>query len=180
MVATCHGAAMRLAGISLRDQMERRASEPIAFDKLIRDAVALLKGEKEVPGLDPDELRDHLLQGFIHILVDECQDIDADQYELVSAIAGRSLEEGDGRLAILAVGDDDQNIYAFRGANVDFIQRFQTDYNCRTIHLVENYRSSGHIIDAANTLISKNRDRMKAGHPIRIDRCRRAEAPGGP
>ena len=180
MVATYHGAAMRLAGISLRDQMERRASEPIAFDHLIQDAVALLKGEKEVPGMDPDELRDHLLQGFSHILVDEYQDIDAAQYELVSAIAGRSLEEGDGRLAILAVGDDDQNIYAFRGANVAFIQRFQTDYNCRTIHLVENYRSSGHIIDAANSLIIKNRDRMKAGHPIRIDRRRRDESPGGP
>ena len=184
MVATYHGAAMRLAGISPRELMDRRPAaypEPAPeFDQLIREAVALLKGEKEVSGLDPDELRDHLLQGFSHILVDEYQDIDQDQYELVSAIAGRTLEEGNGRLAILAVGDDDQNIYAFRGANVAFIQRFQQDYNCKTVHLVENYRSSAHIIQAANQLIAPNRDRMKADHPIRIDRRRRNEPNGGP
>nr|WP_281432450.1 RecQ family ATP-dependent DNA helicase [Desulfatitalea alkaliphila] len=180
MVATYHGAAMRLAGISPRELMEGRPAAPIDFDRPIRDAVALLKGDKEIPGLDPDELRDHLLQGFSHILVDEYQDIDQDQYELVSAIAGRTLEEGNGRLAILAVGDDDQNIYAFRGANVAFIQRFQQEYNCKTVHLVENYRSSAHIIQAANQLIARNRDRMKADHPIRIDRRRRNHPPGGP
>lgn len=183
MTATYHGAAMRLAGISPRELMEHRPTgAPAAapdFDHLIREAVALLKGDKEVPGLDPDELREHLLQGFSHILVDEYQDIDQDQYELVSAIAGRTLEEGNGRLAILAVGDDDQNIYAFRGANVGFIQRFQQEYNCKTVHLVENYRSSAHIIQAANQLIARNRDRMKANHPIRIDRRRRNHPPGG-
>ncbi|MBR9981744.1 MAG: RecQ family ATP-dependent DNA helicase [Desulfatitalea sp.] len=180
MVATYHGAAMRLAGISPRELMEGRPAASMDFDRLIRDAVALLKGEKEVPGLDPDELRDHLLQGFSHILVDEYQDIDQDQFELVSAIAGRTLEEGNGRLAILAVGDDDQNIYAFRGANIAFIQRFQQDYRCKTAHLVENYRSSTHIIQAANQLIARNRDRMKTDHPIQIDRRRRTDPPGGP
>jgi len=179
MVATYHGAAMRLAGISLRELMEGRAGEGFDFDRIIRDAVALLKGQKEIPGLDPDEMREHLLQGFSHILVDEYQDIDQDQYELVSAIAGRTLEEGNGRLSIMAVGDDDQNIYAFRGANVEFIRRFQEDYKCGTVYLVENYRSSDHIIQAANQLIAQNKDRMKREHPIRIDRLRRPEPAGG-
>jgi len=89
------------------------------------------------------------------------------------------LEEGDGRLAILAVGDDDQNIYAFRGANVEFIRRFQKDYKCGTVYLVENYRSSDHIIQAANQLIAGNQDRMKREHPIRIDRLRKSEPAGG-
>jgi ATP-dependent DNA helicase RecQ len=178
-VATYHGAAMRLAGVSLRELMEGRSVENIDFDRLIKDAVGLLKGEKEIPGLDADETREHLLQGFSHILVDEYQDIDQDQYDLVSAIAGRSLEEGDGRLAIMAVGDDDQNIYAFRGANVEFIKHFQDDYKCASVYLVENYRSTANIILAANQLIAHNRDRMKHEHPIRINRQREADPPGG-
>ncbi len=179
-VATYHGAAMRLAGLSVREMMDKnRATENIDFNALIREAVGLLKGEKEIPGLDPDEARDHLLRGFSHILVDEYQDIDQDQYDLVSAIAGRTLEEGDGRLAIMAVGDDDQNIYAFRGANIGFIKRFQEDYQCGTTYMVENYRSSDHIIQAANQLIAQNRDRMKNTHPVRVDRQRKAEPRGG-
>ncbi len=178
-VATYHGAAMRLAGISLRTLMEQRGEQAVDFDALVREAVALLKGEKQAPGVDPDELRDHLLQGFSHILVDEYQDIDQDQYDLVSAIAGRTLEEDQGRLALLAVGDDDQNVYAFRGANVDFIRRFQQDYGAGTVYMVENYRSSAHIIAAANQLINRNHDRMKCDHPIRVDRRRQPDAPGG-
>jgi ATP-dependent DNA helicase RecQ len=179
-VATYHGAAMRLAGISPRELFERRAENSIDFDALIRDAVALLKGEKEVPGLTADDLRDQLLQGFSHILVDEYQDIDTDQYELVSAIAGRTLEEGEGRLSIMAVGDDDQSIYAFRGANVTFLKRFQADYRASAVYMVENYRSSAHIIQAANQLIRHNRDRMKIDHPIRVNSERRADPAGGP
>ncbi len=178
-VATYHGAAMRLAGVSLRELMEGQRAERIDFDRLIKDAVGLLRGEKEIPGLDPDEMREHLLQGFSHILVDEYQDIDQDQYDLVSAIAGRSLEEGDGRLAIMAVGDDDQNIYAFRGANVEFIKHFQEDYRCASVYLVENYRSTANIILAANQLIAHNRDRMKHEHPIRVNRQRKADPKGG-
>ena len=102
------------------------------------------------------------------------------QYNLVSAIAGRTLNESEGRLSIMAVGDDDQNIYAFKGANVGFIKRFQEDYGARTVYMVENYRSSAHIIRAANQLIDANRDRMKIEHPIRINRQRKEDAPGGP
>ena len=124
-------------------------------------------------------MRDRLLAGFQHILVDEYQDIDEPQYEMISAIAGRTLDDADQKLSILAVGDDDQNIYAFRGANVEFIRRFQQDYDAEVHYLVENYRSTRHIIEAANQLIAANADRMKTDHPIRIDRHREMLAPGG-
>jgi ATP-dependent DNA helicase RecQ len=178
-VATYHGAAMRLAGISIRDMAESQDKDPIDFDRIIKDAIKLVKGEKDIPGLEPDEHRDRLLAGYSHILVDEYQDIDEHQYDLVSAIAGRSLAEEDGRLSILAVGDDDQNIYTFRGANVRFIRQFQNDYSENVIHLVENYRSSKHIIAASNALIRGNRDRMKGAYPICINRERQPNLPGG-
>jgi hypothetical protein len=73
----------------------------------------------------------------------------------------------------------DQNIYQFRGANVAFIRRFAEDYQAETRYLVENHRSSAHIIAAANDLIVHNRDRMKGGYPIRINRDRKALEPGG-
>ena len=178
-VATYHGAAMRLAGISIRDMATEHNQDSIQFDRIIEDAVKLLKGEKEITGIEPDEQRDRLLAGYSHILVDEYQDIDEDQYDLVSAIAGRSLAEEDSRLAIMAVGDDDQNIYTFRGANIRFIRRFQEDYSREVVYLVENYRSSKHIISAANALIGNNRDRMKGDHPICIDRAREVSRAGG-
>ncbi|HSH17297.1 MAG TPA: ATP-dependent helicase, partial [Verrucomicrobiae bacterium] len=130
-------------------------------------------------GLEPDEVRDRLLAGFQYILVDEYQDIDEPQYELISALAGRALDDPDLKLSILAVGDDDQNIYTFRGANVAFIRRFQQDYDAEVHYLVENYRSTRHLIEAANQMISANTDRMKTGHPIRIDRHRTMLPPGG-
>ena len=57
--------------------------------------------------------------------MDEYQDIAAGQYDLISALAGRTRTDEDGRLSLLAVGDDDQNIYAFNGASVEFIRRFE-------------------------------------------------------
>jgi ATP-dependent DNA helicase RecQ len=178
-VATYHGVAMRLAGISIRDMAAEYSQDNIEFDRIIKDAVKLLNGEKDIPGVEPDEHRDRLLAGYSHILVDEYQDIDKDQYDLVSAIAGRSLAEEDSRLAIMAVGDDDQNIYTFRGANIRFIRRFQKDYSNEVVYLVENYRSSKHIISASNALIRANRDRMKGDHPICINRERQVNQPGG-
>jgi ATP-dependent DNA helicase RecQ len=178
-VATYHGVAMRLAGISIRDMAESQDKGHIDFDRIIKDAVKLVKGETDIPGLEPEEHRDRLLAGYSYILVDEYQDIDENQYDLVSAIAGRSLAEDDGRLSILAVGDDDQNIYTFRGANVHFIRQFQSDYSKNVIYLVENYRSSKHIITASNALIRFNQDRMKGAYPICINRERQPNLPGG-
>ncbi|MCG6881153.1 MAG: UvrD-helicase domain-containing protein [Deltaproteobacteria bacterium] len=178
-VATYHGAAMRLAGISIRDMAESQGKNSIDFEEIIKRAVALLDGGEDIPGMESDEMRDRLLSGYSHILVDEYQDIDQDQYALVSAIAGKSMETEDCRLALLAVGDDDQNIYTFRGANIRFIRRFQEDYDARIIYLVENYRSSRHIIAASNALIRRNRDRMKGAHATRINRERERNLPGG-
>ena len=77
------------------------------------------------------------------------------------------------------MGDDDQNIYSFNGSSTEFIRRFEDDYGARTEYLVDNYRSSGHIIDAANAVIEPARQRMKDDHPIAIDRSRRRDPPGG-
>jgi len=177
-VATYHGLAMRLLGRSLGGGWARGDELP-DFNGWIVEAAQLLGGEQAAAaGVEPDEVRDRVLAGFQHILVDEYQDIDEPQYELISAIAGRTLHDADARLSVLAVGDDDQNIYAFRGANVEFIRRFEKDYDAEVHYLVENYRSTGHIIAAANALIAANRDRMKRDRPIRVDR-RRARAPAG-
>ncbi|OGR19923.1 MAG: hypothetical protein A2X81_02725 [Desulfobacterales bacterium GWB2_56_26] len=175
---TFHGLALRLAGRSLVTSAGLRNGDA-DFAGVIREAVALLKGEKEVLGLGEMPVRDVLIGRFSHILVDEYQDIDGEQYELVALLAGKQLEEVDRKLTILAVGDDDQNIYRFRGASVEFIRRFSADYEAATHYLIENYRSTGHIIAAANCLIAHNTERMKTGHPIRINEARRGLAPGG-
>ena len=176
-VLTCHALAMRLTGVSFQER-ERRPLDDEAFREVLRQAVALLRGE----GLEPeeaDEQRERLLRGFRWILVDEYQDIGAEQYDLISALAGRTLDDEDRKLTLFAVGDDDQNIYAFSGASVEFIRRFEADYGPRPTYLIENYRSTAHIIEASNTLIKPARQRLKTEHPIRIDRARRKHPPGG-
>lgn len=177
-VVTYHGLAMRLLGYSFTGRAEKGGAG-IDFDALIGDAVKLLRGETIPPGLERDEIRDRLLSGFQYILVDEYQDIDQPQYDMISAIAGRTLEDADLKLSILAVGDDDQNIYTFRGTNVEFIRRFKQDYNADVHYLVENYRSTRYIIEAANRVIEANTVRMKTDQPIRIDRHREMLPAGG-
>lgn len=174
-VMTCHALAMRLVGASFAS---RGAADDGSFREVLLQAIALLKGE----GLPPEEAdaqRERLLGGFRWILVDEYQDIGPEQYELISALAGRTLQDEDGRLSLLAVGDDDQNIYAFNGASVEFIRRFETDYAASAAYLTENYRSTAHIIDAANDLIAPARARMKAAQPITINKARGKLPAGG-
>lgn len=180
-VQTYHGLALRLTGRSLAERAEAAGSKPPDFDEMVEDAASLLEGskDKEMPGLPPDELRERLLAGYQHVLVDEYQDIDERQYRLLSAIAGRTAEDEERKLSILAVGDDDQNIYGWRGANVEFLRRFEKDYRAEPHHLVENYRSTAHIISAANQLIRANQDRMKKGHDVRVNSAREKDAPGG-
>ncbi len=177
-IQTYHGLALRIMGVSSKGLSERNGAAP-DFDQIITDAVSMLRGEKEVPGIAPDDVRDRLLSGFEHILVDEYQDIDEPQYEMIGAIAGRTLADQDRKLSILAVGDDDQSIYGFRGANVAFIRRFQEDYKADVAYLVENYRSTRYIIEAANKVIAQNHDRMKTGHEISIDQGRSMLPAGG-
>ena len=176
LVHTCHGLAMRLVGASFSDRTE--PLNDAAFEELMRQAIALLRGD----GLPPEEVDEHrvrLLAGFRWILVDEYQDIDQDQYALISALAGRTLADEDDRLSLFAVGDDDQNIYAFAGASVRFIRQFEADYRAKPMFLTDNYRSTAHIVAAANAAIAPAAERMKADHPIRVDRGRGKVPPGG-
>jgi DNA helicase-2/ATP-dependent DNA helicase PcrA len=115
-------------------------------------------------------LRAHYQARFRHILVDEFQDTNKLQYAWLKMLAGQSN-------AIFAVGDDDQSIYAFRGANVGNMRDFEREFNVRhLIKLEQNYRSHGHILDAANELIANNARRLgknlrtDAGHgePVRV------------
>ncbi|MBN8451898.1 RecQ family ATP-dependent DNA helicase [Accumulibacter sp.] len=179
-VLTCDALAMRLVGASFagRDQLLADGGFEAALQSVRQHAVALLRGD-ELPPEEADEQRERLLRGLRWILVDEYQDIGPQQYELIAALAGRNKAAADSRLNLFAVGDDDQNIYAFSGASVEFIRRFEADYGARAVHLVDNYRSTAHLIDIANRLITPAAQRMKAGHPIRIDRARRQQPPGG-
>jgi ATP-dependent DNA helicase RecQ len=175
-VLTCHGLAMRLVGASFEGRSNQLSGDD--FAAVLRQATALLKGE----GLDEteaDERRERLLAGFRWILVDEYQDIGPDQYALISALAGRTLDDGERKLSLFAVGDDDQNIYAFRGASVEFIRCFTDDYAARPAYLTENFRSSRQIIEAANVVIEQSRERMKENHPIGVNRARSKEPWGG-
>ena len=176
VVLTCHALAMRLVGASFAGRAN--SLDDSDFREVMLQASALLRGE----GLPPDEVdefRARLLAGFRWILVDEYQDIGPDQYDLVSALAGRTLSEEEDKLSLFAVGDDDQNIYAFNGSSVEFIRRFELDYGARPGFLTDNYRSTGHIIAAANKVIETARQRMKTGHPIQVDRARAKEPAGG-
>jgi DNA helicase-2/ATP-dependent DNA helicase PcrA len=99
-------------------------------------------------------LRQHYQQRFTHVLVDEFQDTNRLQYRWLTLLAGT-------RNAIFAVGDDDQSIYAFRGASANNMFEFQRDFaKGRVIKLEQNYRSHGNILDAANALIRHNRTRL--------------------
>ncbi len=175
-VLTCHALAMQLVGTSFASQSDQ--PDEIMFSEVLREAVKLLKGEG-LPSDDADELRERLLAGFRWILVDEYQDIGAEQYELIAAIAGRSLEEESSKLTLFAVGDDDQNIYAFNGASVEFIRRFEDDYGAKPVYLISNYRSTQNIIESSNAVIQDAKERMKIDHPIKINKKRERDKPGG-
>ena len=105
-----------------------------------------------------DGLREHYQSRFAHLLVDEFQDTNALQYRWLRLLSSP-------RTAVFAVGDDDQSIYAFRGANVANMQHFEHDFGTpeapvKLIKLEQNYRSHGYILDAANALIRHNASRL--------------------
>ena len=175
LVYTCHGLAMRLVGASFSNRADSLDDD--AFKEVMRQAVALLRGDG-LPPEEADEHRTRLLAGFRWILVDEYQDVGPEQYELISALAGRTLADEDDKLSLFAVGDDDQNIYAFAGASVRFIRRFEADYQAKSKFLTDNYRSTAHIIAAANAAIEPAAERMKV-EPIRVDRNRAKASSGG-
>lgn len=121
-----------------------------------------------------DAIRQHYQHRFRHVLVDEFQDTNVLQYRWLKLLAGYGTGNA---AAVFAVGDDDQSIYAFRGANVGNMRDFEQEFRVRhMIKLEQNYRSHGHILDSANHLISHNARRLgknlrtDAGHgePVRV------------
>ncbi len=118
----------------------------VDFGELLLRTVEVLRDH---PGL-----LTHYRRRFGHILVDEFQDTNTIQYDWL-----RLLAEGQDNLFV--VGDDDQSIYGWRGARVENLRRFQTDFpGHRLVRLEQNYRSTGHILSAANALIAHNRGRL--------------------
>ncbi|KAF7787617.1 DNA helicase II / ATP-dependent DNA helicase PcrA [Pseudoalteromonas rubra] len=106
----------------------------------------------EVLQQNPTLLR-HYQQRFRHMLVDEFQDTNSIQYLWLKLLAGSDSN-------IMIVGDDDQSIYGWRGARIENIKRFLTDFDAQTIRLEQNYRSTGTILKASNALIQNNAERM--------------------
>ncbi|MBN8492733.1 MAG: UvrD-helicase domain-containing protein, partial [Burkholderiales bacterium] len=122
---------------------------------------------------DNDPLREHYQRRFHHVLVDEFQDTNRLQYAWLKMFA----PPGRGGQGVFAVGDDDQSIYAFRGAQVGNMADFEREYRVpRIIKLEQNYRSFGNILDAANALIAHNAQRLGKnlrteagpGEPVRV------------
>ena len=157
------------------DEFNRRAREIYAaYDEQIRK-----EGVADFPELllrcyellqRNEVLRTHYQARFRHILVDEFQDTNRLQYKWLKLLAGPES-------ALFAVGDDDQSIYRFRGANVGNMADFEREFKvANVIRLEQNYRSHGNILNAANALISHNRRRLGKnlwtaageGEPLRV------------
>ena len=135
------------ADIYAEYQKTLQKSNALDFDDLIYLCVKLLKQDKEV--------RDYYQDRFRYISVDEYQDTNTAQFELVRLLAGKYKN-------LCVVGDDDQSIYKFRGANIKNILNFEKHYpNAKVIKLEQNYRSTQNILDAANAVISHNMGRKE-------------------
>ena len=112
------------------------------------------------------------------LLIDEYQDIGHETYKLICAISGRHETDEDGKIHMFAVGDDDQGIYGFTGASIEYIQRFKTEFGTSGTELLECYRSSAHIVACANALAMTITKRMKT-QQVKVDRARKNEPHGG-
>ena len=165
----------RARDVEIADEITRRFADiHAAYDEQCQregvvDFAELLLRTYEV--LTKNEvLREHYRSRFRHILVDEFQDTNRLQYRWLKLLAGP-------KNIVFAVGDDDQSIYAFRGANVGNMAEFERDFRVENvIRLEQNYRSHGHILAAANALITHNRKRLGKnlwtaageGEPVRV------------
>ncbi|MBY0454513.1 MAG: UvrD-helicase domain-containing protein [Burkholderiaceae bacterium] len=147
------------------DQCQREGV--VDFGELMLRSYELLR--------DNDPLRAHYQRRFQHILVDEFQDTNRLQYLWLKQLAGEEVDGHlDARGSVIAVGDDDQSIYAFRGARVGNMQDFVREFGVqRQIKLEQNYRSHSNILDTANALIGHNSQRL--GKNLRTD-----QGPGEP
>ena len=155
----------RVSEIYRHYQKRLREFDAMDFDDLIGNYVKLLEQHEEV--------RNELHERFQHLLIDEYQDTNRAQYVLVKLLAGRSGN-------IMAVGDEDQSIYRFRGADINNILNFERDFpGAKIIKLEQNYRSTGHILSAATGVVSNNVARKGKtlftssgkGDPVRVVTC---------
>jgi ATP-dependent DNA helicase Rep len=146
-----------------------RAYQAVDFDDLIRLPVQLFEERDDIGG----RWRSRLW----HLLVDECQDTNRCQYRLLQLLTGP-------RAAFTAVGDDDQSIYAWRGADIENLKALRDDYpNLKVIKLEQNYRSVQRVLKAANALIAHNPKLFEKklwsehghGEAIRVTACRDGE-----
>jgi ATP-dependent DNA helicase Rep len=145
--AQAAGADERIAARVMQRYQERLAAyQAVDFDDLIGLPVALLQRHQDV--------RAKWQAGLGHVLVDEYQDTNAQQYELLKLLVGDGSERTP---MFTAVGDDDQSIYGWRGATIDNLKRLPLDYpKLQVIALEQNYRSTGNILRAANRVIAAN------------------------
>ena len=171
----CKDQGLRAAAVEAQDEFTRRQVELYrAYDEQCQregvvDFAELLLRCYELLGKNP-ALLEHYRERFKFILVDEFQDTNRLQYQWIRLLAG-------GGAAMFAVGDDDQSIYGFRGAEVGNMRDFQRDFaGPNVIKLEQNYRSQGNILDAANAVIQQNKERLGKnlwtdagkGEPVRI------------
>ena len=141
----CDGDPEDMLAIYERYSRAMRAENAMDFDDLLLNMLRVLK--------ENDRARDYYQRRFRYVLVDEYQDTNSVQYELVSLLSG-----GWGNLFV--VGDDDQSIYAWRGADIRNILDFEKDHpNAAVIKLEQNYRSHEKILDVANEVISRAHER---------------------
>lgn len=135
-----------IAKIYYRYQTKLRKNNAVDFDDIILNTVKILSENPDVLSKYQDKFR--------YILVDEYQDTNNSQYLLINLLAQANRN-------LCVVGDDDQSIYKFRGANIGNILNFEDDYSdVQKITLDQNYRSTQNILDAANSVISNNKGRM--------------------
>ncbi len=144
----------------------------VDFAELLLRSYELLKHSEPI--------RTHYQERFRHILIDEFQDTNALQYAWLKLLSGHDASRvnvsGMGSSSVFVVGDDDQSIYAFRGADVENMRLYEKQFHPLLVKLEQNYRSHGHILDTANYLIANNSERLgknlrtDAGHgePVRI------------
>lgn len=132
----------KIAKVYQEYEKQMHANNALDFDDLLVKTVQLFETQ-------PDVLENYQ-ERFRYIMVDEYQDINTVQFQLVSLLAGKYRD-------LCVVGDDDQSIYKFRGANIKNILNFEQEFpDATVIKLEQNYRSTGNILDAANAVISNN------------------------
>ncbi|HVE49508.1 MAG TPA: UvrD-helicase domain-containing protein [Casimicrobiaceae bacterium] len=163
LIANAKEEGLRPNAVEASDEFTRRQVEHYAlYEALCQREAVVDFGELLLRSYElltqRDGLREHYRKRFSHLLVDEFQDTNLLQYKWLRTLAGQHT-------AVFAVGDDDQSIYAFRGANVANMQNFERDFASadipvRLIKLEQNYRSHGTILDAANALIRHNQSRL--------------------